>query len=308
MPYKSTMPLPDAFIEWPGHTGNWGRWPNPRGAVNLLGPETALRAMATVRNGEVISCARTVDFSDLLRPNAPAGGLKRLKSLYTPESKYNALGDDLTIRTHGAVNTHIDAYCHAGFGGFGFNGVPYSEVITMEEGALHFDVTGHGPIVTRGVFVDVPRRRNVSYLNPGEWVRPDDIREAAELVEPGDAFIIRTGVTLTRGLPPDEKAGHHGTFAGVHWDCLELLAKKDISVFATDCGADVYPGPANKPSFSPIHTLCLVFYGIPIVHNMDLEAVAQACIRDNRNTFMFMVAPLQIPRATGSPATPVAVF
>lgn len=299
--------VPETLREWPGHTGNWGRWPNDRGAVNLLGPQTTLRAVASVRDGNVISCAREVSFTDPLRPG-PAGGLKMLKSLYPPGSKYNALGDDLTIRTHGIVNTHIDAFCHVGMSGFGFNGLPYDEVITMEEGGRQLDVTGHGPIVTRGVLVDVPRQRNVAYLQPGEWATLADIEPVLQVLEPGDAILIRTGVTLHRGLPPDEHVGHHGTLAGVHWQCLEALAKKDITVFATDCGADVYPGPKDKPVNSPVHALCLVMYGIPIVHNMDLETLARTCHEQQRNTFMFVVAPLNIPRATGSVVTPVAIL
>lgn len=305
--HRPDHPVPETLLPWPGHTGNWHRWNNNRGTLNLLGPHTTLRAAAEVRTGEVISCARDVSFSDPYRPG-PAGGIKRLKSFYGPQDKYSTLGEDLTVRTHGVVNTHIDALSHAGYGGFGFNGRLYSEVISMEDGARELDVREHGPIVTRGILVDVPRGRNVQCLQPGEWVIPADIAQAADRVQPGDAFVIRTGVTISGVKGPDEKSGHHGTIAGVHWDCIELLARKDVSVFATDCGADVYPGPADKPVFSPVHALCLVFYGIALVHNMNLEGLAHVCLREGRDCFMFTVSPLQIPGASGSLATPVAIF
>ena len=231
-----------------------------------------------------------------------------IPSLYKSNSRYNALGDELTIRTHGVVNTHIDAFSHAGFDGLAFDGLEYAQVINMEDGAVQLDVTAHGPIVTRGILADVPRKRGVPFLEPGDWVTPSDIREAADKVQPGDAFLIRTGVTLRPGLPPDGKSGHHGTLAGVHWDCLEMLAKKDIAVFATDCGADCYPGPADKPVASPVHMLCLVMYGIPIVHNMDLETLAETCAAEERDTFLFNVAGLNVPRATGSPVTPFVIL
>lgn len=231
-----------------------------------------------------------------------------IPSLYNATSRYNALGDELTFRTHGVVNTHIDAFSHAGCDGLAFNGHPYAEVINMQDGALKLDVTSHGPIVTRGILADVARKRGVDSLAPGEWVRPKEIEEELELVEPGDAFVIRIGMTNRPGLPPDATSGHHGTLAGVHWDCLELLAKKDIAVFATDCGADVYPGPPDKPVNSPIHMLCLVMYGIPIVHNMDLETLSRRCAEENRKTFLFSVAGLNVPRATGSAVTPVGVL
>lgn len=299
--------LPAALSPWPGHTGNWGRWPNNRGAVNLITPDVVRRGLAEARAGEVISCARPVRFADPLRPG-PAGGLRMIPSLYPPTSRYNALGDELTFRTHGVVNTHIDAFSHVGFDGLAFNGLAYGDVINMQDGAVQLDVTSHGPIITRGVLADVARTRGLAALEPGDWVRPEEIEAAAALVQPGDAFLIRVGMTVRPGLPPDAKSGHHGTLAGVHWDCLELLAKRDIAVFATDCGADVYPGPADKPVNSPIHMLCLVMYGIPIVHNMDLERLGQRCAETGRQTFMFSVAGLNLPKATGSPVAPVAVL
>jgi len=307
MPEASPPSVPEPLRDWPGHTGNWGRWPNHRGALNLITPEVVKRGLATVRDGEVVSCARRVSFTDPLRPG-PAGGLRMIPSLYSATSRYNALGDELTFRTHGVVNTHIDAFSHVGFDGLAFDGLPYAEVITMQDGALQLDVTAHGPIVTRGILADVARKRGVDALAPGDWVRPEEIEAEAAQVEPGDAFLIRTGMTVRPGLAPDGKSGHHGTLAGVHWDCLELLAARDIAVFATDCGADVYPGPPGKPVNSPIHMLCLVMYGIPIVHNMDLEPLARRCAELRRNTFMFTVAPLNVPRATGSAVTPVAVL
>ena len=303
----SSKDVPAWLMPWPGHTGNWGRWPNLRGALNLVTPEVVRSALETVQLGEVISCARPVRFIDPLRPG-PAGGVRMIPSLYKPTSRYNALGDEITIRTHGVVNTHIDAFSHAGYDGKAFDGLDYGDVITMEQGALQLDVAGHGPIVTRAIIADVARSRGVACLRPGEWVVPADIEQAARRVLPGDAFVIRTGVTLEPGLAPDDVSGHHGTLAGVHWDCLELLARKDIAVFATDCGADVYPGPPEKPVNSPIHMLCLVMYGIPIVHNMDLERLAERCAAERRDTFMFSVAGLNVPRATGSPVTPFAIL
>ena len=29
--------------QWPGHSGNWNRWPNDLGTLNLLDSESALR-------------------------------------------------------------------------------------------------------------------------------------------------------------------------------------------------------------------------------------------------------------------------
>jgi hypothetical protein len=39
---------------WPYQTYNWGRWPNDRGTLNLLGPDAVRRALATVQGNEVL--------------------------------------------------------------------------------------------------------------------------------------------------------------------------------------------------------------------------------------------------------------
>jgi hypothetical protein len=68
---------------------------------------------------------------------------------------FNGSFDELTFHTHSMLNTHIDAFFHVGVGGFAFNGRPFHETVTMEDGAIHCDVTDMLNIVSRGVFLDV---------------------------------------------------------------------------------------------------------------------------------------------------------
>jgi hypothetical protein len=51
-----------------------------------------------------------------------------------------------------------------------------------------------------------------------------------------------------------------------------------------------------------------VFYGMPLVHNLDLEALAAACHRYGRNTFFFAASPVNLPGATGSLVSPFAIL
>jgi len=52
----------------------------------------------------------------------------------------------------------------------------------------------------------------------------------------------------------------------------------------------------------------LVGLGMPILDNLDLEAVATAAAERNRSTFLFVGAPLRVPGGTGSPLNPLAIF
>ena len=87
-----------------------------------------------------------------------------------------------------------------------------------------------------------------------------------------------------------------------------MLGKRDVSLLATDCPGEVFPSPYGHIVRSPVHTLCLTYYGIHLLHNMDLEALADACAERRRNSFLFIVAPLHLERATGSLVSPVAVL
>lgn len=48
--------------------------------------------------------------------------------------------------------------------------------------------------------------------------------------------------------------------------------------------------------------------GVPLLDNLDLEALSTACAEAGRYAFLLTVAPLNIPGGTGSPVNPVAVL
>ncbi len=305
---EATLPDPAA---WPGHTGNWKRWPNDLGTLNLVTPEVTLRAIREVSSGEVISLSRPVTDREPIRGsacfehtmlNAGAWDLEPDR----PESLNSA--DQVAYRTHGMVNTHLDALAHVGHAGKGFNGIDFGDMVTKEGGVKLAPIGDARAIVTRGVLIDIPRMRGVSHLHPGEFVRPEEIEAVAERLEPGDAALIRTGATLEDGLPPTDDSCRHGTWQGLHPECVEVLGGRDIGVLATDCGGDVFPSPYGHIVRSPVHTLCLTYYGIHLLHNMDLESLSEICLARDRSSFLFVVTALHLERATGSLTSPVAVL
>ena len=99
----------------------------------------------------------------------------------------------------------------------------------------------------------------------------------------------------------------HGSIGGLHASCIDMIGRADAALIASDCGSDTYPSPVPECE-SPVHRLALTFWGMPLVHNMDLEALALLCANQSRDEFLFMVSALNFPRATGSPCTPIAVL
>jgi hypothetical protein len=48
--------------------------------------------------------------------------------------------------------------------------------------------------------------------------------------------------------------------------------------------------------------------GVPLLDNLDLEALSAATAEAGRYEFLLVVAPLNVPGGTGSPVNPVAVL
>jgi hypothetical protein len=49
-------------------------------------------------------------------------------------------------------------------------------------------------------------------------------------------------------------------------------------------------------------------YGVALLDNALLEPLARACLEEERDDFMLMIAPLRVRGGTGSPANPIALF
>lgn len=292
---------------------NWGRWNNNRGLLNLISPEKVIEATGLVTSGKVITCSKELNPHDTLR-STPAF-VHRM--LYTKTKTADgiefgggiahAASDEIQIRIHGLMNTHIDAFCHVGVDGKGFNDIDWDEMVTTE-GGQQCSITDALSVLTRGVLVDIPRLRGTTYAEPGEAISADELGSYLNEVKQGDALIIRTG----RWNIPDKLVFNyakdpHGNFPGLHPDCGRLLYEHKISVLGMDSGCDVFPA---LPEYidNTIHIQCLTYYGIHLVHNMDLEALAEECAKSGRMTFLFIVNSLNIPKGTGSPVTPIAVM
>ena len=57
----------------------------------------------------------------------------------------------------------------------------------------------------------------------------------------------------------------------------------------------------------PLHRFALIYLGMPLFDNLDLEAVGEVAASLNRYEFMLTAAPLPT-RSTGSPINPIATF
>jgi hypothetical protein len=75
--------------------------------------------------------------------------------------------DIYKVDYHSFIHTRLDGLCHAPYRGKDYNGYPTAEVNT-EKGCTKLGVENlKNGVVTRGILIDIPRLRNVAYLEPG---------------------------------------------------------------------------------------------------------------------------------------------
>jgi kynurenine formamidase len=307
-----------AYGERLGVRANWGRWgpDDERGTLNLITSDNVQRATAAARTGRVVSLGQPLDVA--APPYYPRGLDAAVRHEMVTAWGSNAGGevqaasDQLHVQCHGLDNTHMDALCHIGYGGVGWNGRPFRSMVDMG-GASVSDMLGVGPVVTRGVLVDVPRLRGIDHLPGGEPVTSEDLLAAAPDLRPGDALLIRTGraravagavnAAAAEGRSAEDK---YGPIAGLHHSAMRVIADLDCGLLGTDGSGDNFP--AVDEHRLPIHVLSLVHLGLHLLHNLALEELAATLAEGGGSDFLLAAAPLPLPGGTGSPIAPVAVL
>ena len=162
-------------------------------------------------------------------------------------------------------------------------------------------------IFSRGILIDLPKLKGVDYLEPGTAIYPEDLdaweKKSGVKISSGDVVILYTGRWARRAAV----GPWSGTQAGLYATCARWLKARDIAVLGSDGGSEVSPSQIPGVN-SPIHLLMLHAMGVPMLDNLDLEALAMKARELNRWDFLLTVAPLAVPGGTGSPLNPIATF
>ena len=295
---------------------NWGRWGDndELGTLNLITADKRKQAARLIQSGLSIGCARPIDTAHAVdQPITPVHFMVESGEMYCLDDDHewttqHAM-DYFGMAIHGPGQTHLDALCHQFWEGRMYNGRPAS-VVSSAEKATFGAVDGmKNGVVTKGILLDLAKLRGVLWFEPGQGAYVEDLEAAEEAqgvkVEEGDALLVRFGWTKRRNmLGPVPRDGGR---AGLHASCLPWLHERGISILACDSAQEVrptgYPG-----MFGPIHSVGQVAMGLWLVDNADFDGLASACAEAGRYEFMFSIAPLNFPLATGSPINPIAVL
>lgn len=209
------------------------------------------------------------------------------------------------IVTGGHVGTHIDALAHVSY-----------------RGRLHGDIDAYDaqvggrfsqlgvetikPMVSRGVLLDVPGALRIDRCPPGYEVTPNDLQRALERqdsrIRAGDVILIRTGWGMLFE-DPEAFVGRSTGVPGPGRDAGDWLAAHEPRAVGADTLAFERIAPGAGHALLPVHRLLLVQRGVHIIETLALERLAAVA----GYQFVFVLVPLPLVGATGSPVRPLAL-
>lgn len=315
--------LAAAFIACPvaAQTRNEGPWwPNTEwgpddqaGASNRITDDKVLEALQIATTGRVYELGQVYEqgmplfgsrsYSMVLPVKGPAAGENRLVA-----------NEEFVSTQIGQVGTQFDGLGHIGqevvmddgstelvF----YNGVTADEMDTPS-GLQRLGVEHIKPIITRGILIDIASYKGVSRLANSYEVTVEDVIGALESqgmspedVAPGDAVLFRYGWSSLWGQP----AAYNNNPPGIGVAVAQWAVERQVTIVGSDSWTtEVVPNPDSSLAF-PVHQELMTKNGVLNIENLQFDGL----VEDDVNEFLFILTPLQLKGATGSPARPIAI-
>jgi kynurenine formamidase len=292
---------PDQYERWKKDLSNWGRWgkDDEIGTLNLITAAKRRQAAALVKEGFSVSLASDPDTEKAVdNPNPYEHVMQGISA------------DRWGVAYHGITHTHLDALAHINENGVFYNGYrPDPEEVRKAN--RHFKNSIHNlksGVFTRGVLIDIPRLKGVPYLEQGTPIYVEDLeaweKQAGVKVGPGDALFVRTGVWARRKAVGPYARGRNARDAGLDPSVIPWLKARDVAIMGSDHPQYVSPSAITAAA----HDFALIYLGLHLLDNCDLEALGDAAAARKRWDFLLTMAPIPVVGGTGSPINPIATF
>lgn len=209
------------------------------------------------------------------------------------------------IMIGGHTGTHVDALCHVSHRGQLHGGC---DAFEAQRGG-RFSTLGVETVplvVGRGVLLDIAALQGVGCLPPAYPITAADLDAACARqhveVRAGDSVLVRSGWPM-HWNNAERFLGHTDGVPGPDESAAEWLAARGVRVTGAETVAYECIHAGVGHALLPVHRMLLVEHGIYIIEMLNLSALAEAGVSE----FMFILAPLRLVGATGSPVRPLAV-
>jgi kynurenine formamidase len=225
--------------------------------------------------------------------------LTRLHGMASFGGGVSAASDAIAMGTH--TGTHIDSIFHVSKDGKLHGDIDAADVQTFAGGIRVAGMLNTPPVIGRGLLLDIAELEHVKVLPNNYRITPDVVARClasiGQDIRAGDVVLFRTGWDLLWEDPT--RFLEHET-PGPTIETARLLASRGVKA----TGSDTSSYEAMPSSGVAVHVELLVQSGIPIMECLNLKDLSERRVRD----FQFVASPLNIPGATGSPITPIAIF
>ena len=215
----------------------------------------------------------------------------------------SAANDAIHTGTH--VGTHIDALSHVSHDGQ-LHGDADAAAAQVGGRFMELGIHTVEPFVCRGVLLDIPAAIGKDYCDADHEITPDELDAAVEhqgvRPDPGDVLLLYTGWGrhFDAGAP---FIGKETGTPGVGGSGARWIAEQGVRAAGAETIAFEHIAPGEGHAVLPAHRVLLVESGIHIIETMALRDLAAAGVHE----FVFVLSPLKLVGATGSPVRPVAL-
>jgi kynurenine formamidase len=315
--------IEDPFDEYIERYSNWGRWGegDERGTTNLITPMIVTEASRRVSRGQVVPLG--LEFNQQGPQTGANGRFNCLRfSVATgadhvvgaqqwagePLPRNFGFADD-TVVLHLQSATHWDSLAHIFHHGRMYNGFP-AEAVSAAGSPYNGSEALKGTLTGRGVLLDLPRSKNLPWLEDGYAITAEDLEAAAEFagveIRSGDMILLRTGM-MARCLAQGWGTYAGGDAPGLSFFTIPWLHERGIAAVASDTwGVEVRPNELAD-SFQPFHIPTVVYMGLLLGEMFALDPLAELCAEDGDYEMLVVAPPLAVTGTAGAPPCPVAI-
>jgi kynurenine formamidase len=315
--------IEDPFDEYIERYSNWGRWGegDERGTTNLITPMIVTEASRRVSRGQVVPLG--LEFNQQGPQTGANGRFNCLRfSVATgadhvvgaqqwagePLPRNFGFADD-TVVLHLQSATHWDSLAHIFHHGRMYNGFP-AEAVSAAGSPYNGSEALKGTLTGRGVLLDLPRSKNLPWLEDGYAITAEDLEAAAEFggveIRSGDMILLRTGM-MARCLAQGWGTYAGGDAPGLSFFTIPWLHERGIAAVAADTwGVEVRPNELAD-SFQPFHIPTVVYMGLLLGEMFALDPLAELCAEDGDYEMLVVAPPLAVTGTAGAPPCPVAI-